>query len=350
MKQTEQSEDNPQKLEYIADPKQSFTRLDKFLMDRMEKVSRTKVQAGIKDGKILVNGERVKSNYKIRPFDKVLVQLDKPRGLHEAIQPEDIPIDVYYEDDTLMVVYKPPGMVVHPGIGNYTGTLVNAVAHHLKGVELPIKDGVYMDRPGIVHRIDKETSGLLIVGKTAQALEHLGKQFFKHTVKREYYALVWGDVPEEKGTIDEYIGRNPSNRLQFKVFPERDEGKHAITHYEVVERMYYVTLIKCHLETGRTHQIRVHMKYLGHTLFNDNRYGGDKILKGTVFTKYKQFVHNAFKILPRHALHARSLGFIHPVTGEELNFDSKLPEDMQQCIDKWRAYVHTRKEIIKKED
>ena len=349
MKQTELAEDNPQKLQYIADPKQSFMRLDKFLMDRMEKVSRTKVQAGIKDGKILVNGERVKSNYKIRPFDKVLVQLDKPRGLHETIQPEDIPIDIYYEDDTLMVVYKPPGMVVHPGIGNYTGTLVNAIAHHLKGVQLPVKDGLYIDRPGIVHRIDKETSGLLIVGKTAQALEHLGKQFFKHTVKREYYALVWGDVAEDKGTIDEYIGRNPSNRLQFKVFPEGDEGKHAITHYEVVERMYYVTLIKCHLETGRTHQIRVHMKHLGHTLFNDNRYGGDKILKGTVFTKYKQFVHNAFKILPRHALHAHSLGFIHPVTGEELHFDSKLPEDMQQCIDKWRAYVHTRKEIIKEE-
>ena len=349
MKQTEQPEDTPQKLEYIADPKQSFTRLDKFLMDRMEKISRTKVQAGIKEGKVLVNGERVKSNYKIRPFDKVLVQLDKPRGLHEAIQPEDIPIDIYYEDDTVMVVYKPPGMVVHPGIGNYSGTLVNAVAHHLKGVQLPIKDGMYVDRPGIVHRIDKETSGLLIVGKTAHALEHLGKQFFKKTVKREYYALVWGDVEEDKGTIEGHIGRNPSNRLQFKVFPEGEEGKHAITHYEVVERMYYVTLIKCRLETGRTHQIRVHMKHIGHTLFNDNRYGGDKILKGTVFTKYKQFVHNAFKVLPRHALHARSLGFVHPETGEELHFDSKLPEDMQQCIDKWRNYVNSRKEIVGKE-
>lgn len=349
MKQTEQSEDNLQKLEYVADPKQSFTRLDKFLMDRMEKISRTKVQAGIKEGKVLVNGERVKSNYKIRPFDKVLVQLDKPRGLHEAIQPEDIPIDIYYEDDTVMVVYKPPGMVVHPGIGNHTGTLVNAVAHHLKGVQLPIKDGMYVDRPGIVHRIDKETSGLLIVGKTAHALEHLGKQFFKKTVKREYYALVWGDVEEDKGTIEGHIGRNPSNRLQFKVFPEGEEGKHAITHYEVVERMYYVTLIKCHLETGRTHQIRVHMKHIGHTLFNDNRYGGDKILKGTVFTKYKQFVHNAFKVLPRHALHARSLGFVHPETGEDLHFDSKLPDDMQQCIDKWRNYVNSRKEIVGKE-
>ena len=349
MKQTEQPEDTPQKLEYVADPKQSFTRLDKFLMDRMEKISRTKVQAGIKEGKVLVNGERVKSNYKIRPFDKVLVQLDKPRGLHEAIQPEDIPIDIYYEDDTVMVVYKPPGMVVHPGIGNHTGTLVNAVAHHLKGVQLPIKDGMYVDRPGIVHRIDKETSGLLIVGKTAHALEHLGKQFFKKTVKREYYALVWGDVEEDKGTIEGHIGRNPSNRLQFKVFPEGEEGKHAITHYEVVERMYYVTLIKCRLETGRTHQIRVHMKHIGHTLFNDNRYGGDKILKGTVFTKYKQFVHNAFKVLPRHALHARSLGFVHPETGEELHFDSKLPEDMQQCIDKWRNYVNSRKEIVGKE-
>ena len=349
MKQEEQTEETPNKLVYIADPKQSFTRLDKFLMDRVEKISRSKLQEGIKEGRVLVNGERIKSSYRIRPNDVVTLQFDKPRGLKEQIQAEDIPIDVHYEDDDLMVVYKPPGMVVHPGIGNHSGTLVNAIAHHLKGVQLPNKDETYLDRPGIVHRIDKDTSGLLIVGKTEQALTHLSKQFFDHTVKREYYALVWGDLKEDKGTIIGNIARNPSNRMQFIVFPEGDEGKHAITHYEVVERMYYVTLIKCHLETGRTHQIRVHLKYLGHTLFNDERYGGNKILKGTVFTKYKQFVHNAFKVLPRHALHAKSLGFIHPRTEEELFFNTDLPDDFAECIDKWRKYVHTRKEIINKE-
>ena len=349
MKKTEQPEDNPYEMVYTADPKQTVTRLDKFLMDRVVKISRSKIQDGIKNGKILVNGKQIKPSYKVRPNDVVTLHLDKPRGLNERVLPEDIPIDVYYEDDDIMVVYKPPGMVVHPGVGNHTGTLVNAIVFHLKGAVLPGKDDAYVDRPGIVHRIDKDTSGLLLVGKTEHALAHLSKQFYNHTVKREYYALVWGDLKDDKGTIVGNIGRNPSNRLQFKVFPEGDEGKHAVTHYEVVERMYYVTLIKCHLETGRTHQIRVHMKYANHTLFNDGRYGGDKILKGTVFTKYKQFVNNAFKILPRHALHAKSLGFVHPTSGEEMLFESDLPTDFQECIDKWRKYVHTRKEIVEKE-
>lgn len=334
---------------YIADPNQSYTRLDKFLMDRVEKISRTKIQEGIKEGRVLVNGERIKSSYRVRPFDKVTFNFETPRTAGSPIAPEDIPITVYYEDSDVMVVYKPPGMVVHPGIGNHSGTLVNAIAFYLKGEKLPVKDKIYLDRPGIVHRIDKDTSGLLIVGKTNLAIEHLSKQFYLHSVKREYYALVWGDVKEDKGTITGHIGRNPSDRLQFTVFPEGDVGKHAVTHYEVVERMYYVTLIKCRLETGRTHQIRVHMKYLGHTLFNDKRYGGDKILKGTVFTKYKQFVHNAFKILPRHALHAKTIGFIHPRTGKDIHIESDLPEDFQQCVDKWRRYINSRKEIISNE-
>ena len=337
-------------LKYIADPKQSYLRLDKFLMDKMEKVSRNKVQKAIKEGKIRVNGERIKSNYKIRPFDVVTVHLDKPRGLNDRVVPEDIPISVAYEDDDLLVVLKPPGLVVHPGIGNYSGTLVNAVAFYLKGQELPIKDKVYLDRPGIVHRIDKDTSGLLIIGKTEEAMTHLGKQFYKHTIEREYVALVWGDVKEDKGTIVGNIARNPADRMQFIVFPEGDQGKHAVTHYEVIERMYYVTLIRCRLETGRTHQIRVHMKYLGHTLFNDIRYGGNKILKGTVFTKYKQFVNNAFKVLPRHALHARSLGFTHPRTEEKVYLESELPEDFALCVDKWRKYVNTRKEVLVDEE
>ncbi len=349
MNPDEQKEKDPKDNLYIADPNQSFTRLDKFLMDRVERISRTKIQEGIKEGRVLVNGERIKASYRVRPFDRVTFHFEKPRTAGSPIDPEDIPITVHYEDDDVMVVYKPPGMVVHPGIGNHSGTLVNAIAFYLKGKKLPIKDKIYLDRPGIVHRIDKDTSGLLIVGKTNLAIEHLSKQFYLHSVKREYYALVWGDVKEDKGTIVGHIGRNPSDRLQFTVFPEGDVGKHAVTHYEVVERMYYVTLVKCRLETGRTHQIRVHMKYLKHTLFNDRRYGGDKILKGTVFTKYKQFVNNAFKVLPRHALHARTIGFIHPRTGKEIHIESDLPEDFQQCVDKWRKYVNTRKEIISNE-
>ena len=349
MNLNEQEESKPLEFRYIADPNQSFTRLDKFLLDRVEKLSRTKIQECIKEGRVLVNGERIKSSYRVRPSDKVTFY-QQARTITDPVAPEDIPIEVYYEDDDLMVVHKPPGMVVHPGIGNHNGTLVNAIAFYLKGKKLPIKDKIYLDRPGIVHRIDKETSGLLIVGKTTQALEHLSKQFYLHSVKREYYALVWGDVKEDKGTITGHIGRHPKYRIQFTVYPEGDVGKHAVTHYEVVERMYYVTLIRCRLETGRTHQIRVHMKHIGHTLFNDKRYGGNKILKGTVFTKYKQFVNNAFAILPRHALHARTIGFIHPRTGKEVLIESKLPDDFQQCLDKWRRYVNTRKEIIAHEE
>lgn len=335
----------PEILTYVADPKQSLIRLDKFLMDRIEKISRNKIQNGIKEGLVMVNDKQVKANYKIRPHDVVKVTVFRPPEGELRIKPENIPLDVRYEDDTVMVVYKPPGLVVHPGVKNYSGTLVNALAHHFKETNLPVKDE-FSDRPGIVHRIDKDTSGLMVIAKTETAMTHLAKQFFDHTVRREYVALVWGDVEEDKGTIIANIGRNPNNHVQFKVFAEEEMGKKAITHFEVLERLYYVTLIKCRLETGRTHQIRVHMKHLGHTLFNDWRYGGDQILKGTVFTKYKQFVQNCFKILPRQALHAQSLGFIHPSTGEELLFETDLPDDMQQCLDKWRAYLQSRKELL----
>ncbi|MBT8297985.1 MAG: RluA family pseudouridine synthase, partial [Maribacter sp.] len=254
------------------------------------------------------------------------------------LTPEDIPIDIVYEDEVLLVVNKPAGMVVHPGHGNYSGTLINALLFHIK--DLPTNSN---ERPGLVHRIDKDTSGLLVVAKTEAAMTHLAKQFFDKTSEREYIALVWGNMEEDTGTIEGHIARNPKNRLQMQVFPEGDQGKEAVTHFKVLERLGYVTLVSCRLETGRTHQIRAHMKHIGHTLFNDERYGGDKVLKGTTFTKYKQFVDNAFKILPRQALHAKTLGFIHPLTGEYMRFDSELPEDMANCIAKWKDYArHTK--------
>ncbi|MGB5667717.1 MAG: RluA family pseudouridine synthase, partial [Maribacter sp.] len=250
------------------------------------------------------------------------------------LTPEDIPLDIVYEDEVLLVVNKPAGMVVHPGHGNYSGTLINALLFHIK--DLPANSN---NRPGLVHRIDKDTSGLLVIAKTEAAMTHLAKQFFDKTSEREYVALAWGNIEDDSGTITGHIARNPKNRLQMQVFPEGDQGKDAVTHYSVLERFGYVTLVSCKLETGRTHQIRVHMKYIGHTLFNDERYGGDKVLKGTTFTKYKQFVDNAFKILPRQALHAKTLGFIHPVTGETMRFNSGIPEDMTLCIAKWREYA-----------
>lgn len=343
MKKEEIFEDNQQKIKLFVDPKQSSIRIDKFIIDRLEKVSRNRIQNGIKEGMVLVNGKEIKANYKIRPLDVITVFLKKPDGFEERYAPQKMDLDIRYEDEDLMVIHKPPGMVVHPGIGNYSGTLVNGLLYHIKE-GLPLKDADFRDRPGIVHRIDKDTSGLLVVAKTDDAMTHLGKQFFDHTVKREYVALVWGDVDEDKGTIDEYIARHEKNRMQYAVYPDRDQGKQAITHYEVIERMYYVTLVKCQLETGRTHQIRVHMKHLGHTLFSDTRYGGHQILKGTVYSKYKQFVHNAFQLLPRQALHARTLGFIHPRTGEEMLFEAELPEDFASCVAKWRHYVENRKQ------
>ncbi|NKI28071.1 RluA family pseudouridine synthase [Arenibacter sp. 6A1] len=318
---------------FSASKGQDPLRVDKFLMNFIENATRNKIQQAAKDGNIWVNGLTVKQNYKVKAGDNVRVMFAHPP--HEMLLvPEDIPIDIVYEDDALMVVNKPAGMVVHPGHGNYSGTLINALLFH--SANLPKNSD---ERPGLVHRIDKDTSGLLVVAKTEMAMTHLAKQFFDKSSEREYIALVWGNVEEDEGTIEGHIGRNPKNRLQMQVFLEGEQGKEAVTHYKVVERLGYVTLISCRLETGRTHQIRVHLKHIGHTLFNDERYGGDKILKGTTFTKYKQFVDNAFKILPRQALHAKTLGFVHPVSGEYMRFDSEIPEDMVSCIEKWRHYA-----------
>jgi 23S rRNA pseudouridine1911/1915/1917 synthase len=310
-------------------------RIDKYLMNFIENVTRNKIQAAAKDGSIFVNDVPVKSNYKVKPNDLISVKFEHPP--HEnLLVAEDIPIDVVYEDEDLLVVNKPSGMVVHPGHGNYSGTLINALIFHFEN--LPNNSS---DRPGLVHRIDKDTSGLLVVAKTEHAMAHLSNQFAKKTSEREYVALVWGNMDEDEGTIEGHIGRHPKNRLQNTVYEgeDIDKGKPAVTHYKVIERLGYVTLVTCKLETGRTHQIRVHMKHIGHTLFNDSRYGGERILKGTTFTKYKQFVDNCFKILPRQALHAKTLGFEHPTTGEFMRFQSEVPEDIAQCIEKWRHYA-----------
>ena len=310
-------------------------RIDKYLMNFIENATRNKIQAAAKDGSIFVNDVPVKSNYKVKPNDYITVKFEHPP--HEnLLVAEDIPIDVVYEDDDLLVVNKPAGMVVHPGHGNYSGTLINGLIFHFEN--LPNNSS---ERPGLVHRIDKDTSGLLVVAKTEQAMAHLSNQFAKKTSEREYVALVWGNVKDDEGTIEGNIGRHPKNRLQNTVFLDDDDehGKPAVTHYKVIERLGYVTLVSCKLETGRTHQIRVHMKHIGHTLFNDERYGGERILKGTTFTKYKQFVDNCFKILPRQALHAKTLGFVHPTTGEFMKFESDIPKDIAQCVEKWRHYA-----------
>lgn len=324
---------------FVAGKGQEPLRVDKFLMNFIENATRNKIQQAAKEGNIWVNDSIVKSNYKVKAGDEVRVMFEHP-PYEFLLTPEDIPINIVYEDDVLLVVNKSPGMVVHPGHGNYSGTLINALLHHIES--LPLNSD---ERPGLVHRIDKDTSGLLVVAKTEAAMTHLAKQFHDKTSEREYIAIVWGNVEDESGTIEGHIARNPKNRLQMEVFPEGDQGKEAVTHYKVLERLGYVTVISCRLETGRTHQIRVHLKYIGHTLFNDERYGGEKILKGTTFTKYKQFVDNAFKILPRQALHAKTLGFVHPVSGEFMRFDSEIPEDMANCIDKWRQYAkHSQEE------
>lgn len=319
---------------FVADKGQAPLRIDKYLMNRIENATRNKIQAAAKDGSIFVNGTPVKSNYKVKALDKIRVLLEHP-PYEYLLTPEDIPLDIVYEDDYVLVVNKPAGMVVHPGHGNYSGTLINALVFHFEN--LPNNSS---ERPGLVHRIDKDTSGLLVIAKTEQAMTNLSKQFFNKTSEREYVAIVWGNMENDEGTIEGHIGRHPKNRLQNTVFEgdDEDKGKPAVTHYKVIERLGYVTLVSCKLETGRTHQIRVHMKHIGHTLFNDERYGGERILKGTTFSKYKQFVDNCFKILPRQALHAKTLGFKHPVTGEYMRFDSPIPEDMQQCIEKWRQY------------
>ncbi|WP_410492683.1 RluA family pseudouridine synthase [Croceivirga sp. JEA036] len=317
---------------FVASKGQEPLRVDKFLMNFIENATRNKIQQAAKTGNIWVNDTQVKQNYKVKAGDVVKVLFEHP-PYEFLLTPENIPLDIAYEDDEVLVVNKEPGMVVHPGHGNYSGTLINALVYHFEN--LPDNSS---GRPGLVHRIDKDTSGLLVVAKTEHAMTHLAEQFFNKTTEREYVALVWGNVVEDQGTIEGNLARNPKNRLQMMVFPEGDVGKEAVTHYKVLERFGYVTLVSCKLETGRTHQIRVHMKYLGHPLFNDERYGGDKILKGTTYTKYKQFVDNAFKLLPRQALHAKTLGFVHPTTAKALRFDSEIPADMQACIEKWRSY------------
>ncbi len=308
-------------------------RVDKFLMNFIENATRNKLQQAAKAGNILVNDIAVKSNYKVKPGDVVKIVLTYPPNENLLIA-EDIPIDIVYEDDTLMVVNKPAGMVVHPGHGNHSGTLVNGLIYHVEN--LPTNSN---ERPGLVHRIDKDTSGLLVIAKTEFAMAHLSKQFFNRSTNRKYLALVWGNVEENKGIIEGNIGRSFKNRIQMDVFPDGEHGKHAITHFKVLERLTYVTLVECKLETGRTHQIRAHFKHIGHTLFNDERYGGNDILKGTTFTKYKQFVENCFKVLPRQALHAKTLGFRHPITKEMMQFDSQIPEDLSNCLKKWRSYT-----------
>lgn len=311
---------------------QLLLRIDKFLMNLIPNATRNKIQNAATAGDIYVNDLPVKSNYKVKPFDVVRIMLSHP-PFENRVDPENIPLDIVYEDEALLLINKPAGLVVHPGHGNYTGTLVNALAYHFEN--LPKNSS---ERPGLVHRIDKDTTGLLVIAKTEAAMTHLAKQFEAKTSEREYIALVWGTVKEEEGTIEGNIARHLKDRMQMAVFADPEIGKPAITHYKVLERFGYVTLVSCILETGRTHQIRVHMKHIGHPLFNDARYGGDLILKGTTFTKYKQFIDNCFKVLPRQALHAKTLGFVHPTTGEMMRFDTELPQDMQECIEKWRNY------------
>ena len=321
-----------------VDPGQKALRIDKYLSNRIENASRSRIQAAADAGNILANEKSVKPNYKVKPNDEIVIVMDYPRRELKII-PEDIPLNIVYEDEQLLVINKPPGLVVHPGHGNYSGTLVNALAYYFK--DLPLFNSED-PRPGLVHRIDKDTSGLMVIAKTEMAKNKLALQFFEKTTERRYQALVWGSVKDDEGTITGNIGRSLKNRQVFTVFPEGDFGKHAVTHYKVLKRIGYVSLVECRLETGRTHQIRVHMKYINHTLFNDANYGGDKILRGTTFSKYKQFVINCFKILPRQALHAKTLGFMHPTTGEKMLFNSELPNDLVTAIEKWENYIANR--------
>lgn len=325
----------------VVDKGQTPVRIDKYLFERIVNASRNRIQTAADNGFVMANGKPVKSSYKVKPLDVLTVMMDRPRYENDII-PEDIPLDIVYEDDDLMVINKPAGLVVHPGCGNYHGTLVNAIAWHLRNV--PTYDP-NDPQVGLVHRIDKDTSGLLVVAKTPDAKTSLGLQFYNKTTKREYNALVWGIVEQDEGTVTGNIGRNPKDRMQMAVMTDPTQGKHAVTHYQVLERLGYVTLVKCVLETGRTHQIRVHMKHIGHVLFNDERYGGHEILKGTHFSKYKQFVNNCFDICPRQALHAKTLGFVHPRTGKEMFFTSELPDDMTNLLERWRTYISNRENL-----
>jgi 23S rRNA pseudouridine1911/1915/1917 synthase len=325
----------------VADPGQEPLRIDKFLMDRLANATRSKIQITAKAGNIHVNDLPVKPNYKVKPSDVITVVLAYPPR-DRTIHPEDIPLDILFEDDDVVVLNKQAGLVVHPGHGNFDGTLVNGLMFHFKNLPDMNKHGE--PRPGLVHRLDKGTSGVMVIAKSELSLSNLSQQFFDRTTDRLYNAIVWGDFEEDEGRIEGHIGRSTKNRLQMDVYPDGDQGKHAVTHYKVLERFGYVTLVQCKLETGRTHQIRAHMKHIGHPLFNDERYGGEKILKGTTFTKYKQFIDNCFDLLPRPALHAKSLGFTQPVTQERMLFETDLPQDMQTVIEKWRVYVSSRKE------
>ena len=324
----------------IADKGQSILRIDKFLVDRLPDTSRNRIQNAAHSGNILVNGKVVKPNYRVHPLDVISVVLPYPPRVVE-LTPEDIPLNIVYEDDHLIVVNKQAGLVVHPGFGNFTGTLVNGLIHHFEN--LPANKD-YESRPGLVHRLDKNTTGIMVVAKSEDALTKLSKYFYDRTIDRTYQALIWGEPKEEEGTIEGHIGRSLKNRKVMSVFPDGEYGKEAVTHYKVLERFGYVTLVECKLETGRTHQIRAHLKHIGHPLFNDPDYGGDKVLRGTTFSKYKRFVENCFEIIPRHALHAKTLGFVHPNTGEKLLFDSELPDDMQSVMEKWRSYAIHKQE------
>lgn len=322
----------------VVDKGQQVMRIDKYLVNRMVNTSRSKIQAAAEAGNILVNERAVKSNYKIKPEEVISIVLPHPPRDTEIL-PEDIPLDVVFEDEHILVINKNAGLVVHPGVGNYTGTLINALYYYFR--DLPLFQTGDM-RPGLVHRLDKNTSGILLIAKTELSLNRLAKQFYDRTTSRKYLALVWGSLDEEEGRIEGHIGRDLKDRKKMTVFSDGSQGKPAVTHYKLLERLGYLSLVECRLETGRTHQIRVHFKHIRHPLFNDDTYGGDQILKGTTFTKYKQFVQNCFQVLPRHALHAKSLGFEHPATGEKMFFDSELPEDMKQVIEKWRRYTGGR--------
>lgn len=321
--------------ELTADPGQRLVRLDQFLADKMAQATRTRVQAGIASGAVRVNGQVVRASYRIKPHDHVTVSLPEPPPRHE-VRPENIPLDIRYEDDEVLVLYKPAGLVVHPAHGNWEGTLVNGLVHHLQGLPTHRNGEI---RPGLVHRIDKDTSGLLLIAKTDFSMSHLARQFFQHEIGRTYQAIVWGEPAADTGTITGHIGRSSRDRRVMDVFPDGEQGKHAVTHYTVRQRLRYVSLVECRLETGRTHQIRAHLRHIGHPLFNDAMYGGDRIVQGTVFTRYRQFVENCFALCPRQALHAKTLGFVHPRTGQWLEFDTPLPADMQAVLDKWRNYV-----------
>jgi 23S rRNA pseudouridine1911/1915/1917 synthase len=342
----EVSEELYERMSIRVDKGQEPYRLDKFLANRIENASRNKIQQAIEAGRVLVNNRIVQSNYKIRPADDIVIYSDKQVEGEEII-PENIPLNIVYEDESVLIINKPPGLVVHPASGNYSGTLINGVAYYLQQKNKSISEET-LPRFGLVHRIDKNTSGLMVLAKTEKAVASLARQFFDHSIHRQYIALVWGDVAEGSGTVIAHVGRHKRFRKLFDAYPEGDSGKEAITHYKVLERFGYVTLVQCMLETGRTHQIRVHMQHLGHPLFNDDTYGGDKIVKGTVFSKYKQFVENCFEICPRHALHAKTIGFKHPETGKEMLFESELPDDMRKLIEKWRNYVSRGPELNRK--